>query len=105
MELIHINENTIADYINQPKVIVDFWAPWCGPCVNFAPIFEQAAEKYPDIQFLKMDIDENQEFALKNNIRSIPTIQMFKDGEQVFNKAGAYDLATFKQLIDSVFNS
>jgi thioredoxin 1 len=81
---------------------VDFWAAWCGPCRMFAPIFEAASEKYPDISFVKVDTDAEQELAAAAAITSIPTLMAFRDGILVFRQAGALPAAEFEKLIQSV---
>ena len=79
-------DRTVSD---NPMVIVDFWAPWCGPCRGFAPIFEKAAEAHADVVFAKVNTDEQQELAGSFGIRSIPTLMVFKGGQQVATKTGA----------------
>ena len=64
-------------------VIVDFWAPWCGPCRSFAPTYEKVSENHPDIVFAKVNTEEEQELASHFQIRSIPTLMIFKNGEVV----------------------
>lgn len=80
-------------------VIVDFWAPWCAPCRGFAPTFEAAAEKNPDILFAKVNTEEQQEIAAAFNIRSIPTLMIFRDQIVIYSEAGALPPAAFDQLI------
>ncbi|MDA0276326.1 MAG: thioredoxin [Proteobacteria bacterium] len=79
-------EQTVTD--NQ-IVIVDFWAPWCGPCKGFAPVFEKAAEAHADVVFGKVNTDEQQELAGAFNIRSIPTLMVFREKVVLFQQAGS----------------
>ncbi len=83
-------------------VIIDFWAPWCGPCRSFAPTFEAASEQYPDIVFAKVNTEEQQELAGSFNIRSIPTLMVFRDQVIVYAEAGALPAKTFEALIGQV---
>lgn len=89
-------DQTIKD--NQ-VVMIDFWAPWCGPCRQFGPIFEKAAEEYADIAFRKVNTDEQGELAAKFEVRSIPTLAVFKDQNIVYKEAGALPAAALKELI------
>lgn len=89
--------------VTKPGItFVDFWAAWCGPCQMFAPIFEAASEKYPEIQFVKIDTDAEQEIAAAAQISSIPTLMAFRDGILVFRESGALPAPQFEELIKAV---
>ena len=89
-------EKTVND---NPMVIVDFWAPWCGPCKGFAPVYEKAAEGHPDVVFAKVNSDEQQELAASFNIRSIPTLMVFREKVILFQQAGALPGNALEQVI------
>ncbi|MCK9990928.1 MAG: thioredoxin [Rugosibacter sp.] len=89
-------QSTITDNAN---VIIDFWAPWCGPCRSFAPTFETAAENNPGIVFAKVNTEEQQEIAAAFNIRSIPTLMIFRDQIAIYSEPGAMAASGFDQLI------
>jgi thioredoxin 1 len=90
-------EKTVSD---NPMVIVDFWAPWCGPCRGFAPVFEKASEEHPDIVFAKINTDEQHELAGAFGIRSIPTLMVFRDKVILFQQAGALPGNALQQVIE-----
>ncbi|MBI3571199.1 MAG: thioredoxin [Gammaproteobacteria bacterium] len=81
-------------------VIVDFWAPWCGPCRSFAPAYEAASEKYPDVVFAKVNTEEQQALAGYFQVRSIPTLMIFRDKIIIFAQPGALPAAALDQVID-----
>ena len=92
-------ENFEQVVTSNPTVIVDYWAPWCGPCRGFAPVFEKVAEMHPDVVFAKVNTDEEQEIATHFQIRSIPTLMVFRDQVIVFSQPGALPQGAFEQVV------
>ena len=89
MATVDITKDTLEDTIaNNDIVIIDFWAPWCGPCKSFAPTYEAVSEKYDDIVFAKVNTEDEQELAASFQIRSIPTLMIFRDQIAIFSQAG-----------------
>ncbi len=93
-------ENFESTMTSNATVIVDYWAPWCGPCRGFAPIFERLAEQHPEVVFAKVNTDEEQEIAAHFQIRSIPTLMVFREQIIVFAQPGALPQGAFEQVIE-----
>lgn len=85
---------------NNDTVIIDFWASWCGPCKSFAPTFETASDNHSDVIFAKVNTEEQQELAQACNIRSIPTLMIFRDQILLYSEAGALPPAQLENIID-----
>ncbi|CAM5354797.1 thioredoxin [Eoetvoesiella caeni] len=103
MTTIDLNKDTFQEAIKEGKtLIVDFWAPWCGPCRNFAPVFEAAAKQNSDIVFGKVNTEEEEELAGGLGIRSIPTLMVFREQVLLFNQAGALLAPQLGELITQV---
>jgi thioredoxin 1 len=92
-------ENFEQVVTSNPTVIVDYWAPWCGPCRGFAPVFEKVSEAHPDVVFAKVNTDEEQEIAAHFQIRSIPTLMVFREQIIVFSQPGAMAQGPFEQVV------
>ena len=90
-------ESTITD---NPFVIVDFWAPWCAPCRSFAPTYEKVSEDFENVVFAKVNTEEQQELAMHFQVRSIPTLMIFRDNIIIFSQPGALPEAAFRELLD-----
>lgn len=100
MATIEITKDTLQETIaNNDIVIIDFWAPWCGPCKSFAPTYEAVSEKYDDIVFAKVNTEDEQELAASFQIRSIPTLMIFRDQITIFSQAGSLPESGLNEVI------
>ena len=98
---IEVTQENLHQIINENNmVIVDFWAPWCGPCRSFAPAYEATSEKHPDVVFAKVNTEEQQALAGYFQIRSIPTLMIFREKIIIFAQPGALPASAFEQVIE-----
>ena len=101
MATVDVTKENFEEIVTKNSlVILDFWAAWCGPCKAFAPAFEAASEKYPDVVFGKINTEEQQELAGHFQIRSIPNIMLFRDQIVLFSQPGAMPAAGIDSVIE-----
>lgn len=100
----NLTSEDFRETVSKGIVLVDFWAPWCGPCRRFGPIFEAASENHPEVVFGKVNTDEQQKLATEFGIQSIPTLMAFRDGVVVFNQPGALAAKDLDELVEQIQN-
>jgi thioredoxin 1 len=103
MATVELSLESFEESINgNDIVLVDFWAPWCGPCRQFAPVYESMSERYPDVVFAKVNTEEQRELAHHFQIRSIPTLMVFREQIIVFSQPGALPPAALADILEKV---
>ena len=103
MAVTQLTQANLDDTINNNDIVlIDFWAPWCGPCQTFKPIFEQAAEKHEDAVFASCNTEEQSELAAMFQIQSIPTLVVFREGIGIFGQPGMLPSEALDDLMDKV---
>ena len=105
-QVVNLTDATFDHVINSNKlVLVDFWAPWCGPCRRFGPVIEQLAELYKGRAVVaKLDISENGEQSLKHSVKSVPTVVVFFNGKQVERSIGSLTIEALQSILDPYLN-
>ena len=100
MAIVELNKDNFQETVtNSDFVIVDFWVPWCGPCRSFGPTYEKVSEDHPNIVFAKVNTEEEREIAQHFQIRSIPTLMIFREKVIIFNQPGAMPEGSFRDLV------
>lgn len=102
MAVIALNKDNFKQQIDNGVTLVDFWAPWCGPCRIIGPVVEEIDEEMSDVKVGKVNIDDNQELAVEYNVMSIPTLIVFKDGKPMSSAVGVVSKKALKQKIEEV---
>ncbi len=105
MAVLELTKDNLEETINNNDIVlIDFWAPWCGPCRSFAPTFEKVAEANPGVVFAKVNTEDEQEIAAQFNIRSIPSLAVFREQIILFMQPGALPESGLVELVDGAKN-
>ena len=102
---LELNQNNVDETLKEKKVtVLDFWAPWCGPCRMLGPIIDELStdNTSKDVTVAKINVEENQSLAVKYGVRGIPTVVIFKDGEEQTRKVGVASKSEFQTIIDGL---
>ncbi len=99
-----LNKDNFQTEISKGNTIVDFWAPWCGPCKMLGPIFEELSEEVKQVNFAKVNVDDNQDISMQAQVRGIPTMVLYKDGSELTRIVGFLPKDQLKSKIEEAFN-
>jgi len=103
MATVDLTAENFEEKVNGSDItMIDFWAPWCGPCKSFAPTYEEVSENHPDVMFAKVNTEDEQALGAQFNIRSIPTLMVIRDNIVIFSQAGALAKPALEDLIKQI---
>lgn len=100
MATVHVTQDNFESTVGQGIVMLDFWAGWCGPCRAFAPVFEAASTRHPDVVFGKIDTEEQPELAAAFNVQGIPTLAVIRDGVLLMAQPGMLPAAALDEIVE-----
>ena len=103
MATVDLDSSNFVDTVNNNDiVIIDFWAPWCGPCQSFAPIYDELSDQHSDVVFSKINTEQHQDLAAQFQIRSIPTLLVFREQIIIYQEAGALPKESLSKLVEQI---